>query len=134
MNINELTAKQTAEMLDLQQMQQEELDAMTKRHDREYAQNPASTYFAQKRLQEQKTMMALHKIEIGRLYELHGKEYDEWRKLHRIIRDVHRPSFEMETRIETEHQQQNELEPETRIQKLKKLWQKMRSKGFEKDM
>jgi hypothetical protein len=120
-------------MLDLQEMQQQELDQMTTRHDREYAQNPTSKYFAERRLQQRNALLTRHKIERDRLYELHEKEYDEWRKLKTIIREAEQLSFELEEPRKFIRLPE-EPEPETRVQKLKKLWQKMRGKDFEKDM
>jgi hypothetical protein len=132
MNVNELTSRHTAEMLDLQEMQQQELDEMTKRHDKEYSYNPSSKYFAEKRLQQRNALLTRHKIERGRLHELHEKEYNEWRKVKTIIRDANQLSFDLEPKREI--QLQKEEAPETRLQKLKKLWEKLRGKDLEKDM
>jgi hypothetical protein len=134
MNANEITAKQTAEMLDLKQMQEQEIEEMTKRHDREYVGNPSSTYFAEKRLRQRNVLLARHKIESTRLYELHEKEYNEWHKLKTIIREADQLSFESEPKKQIKPQKEEAPEPETRVQKLKKLWQKMRGKDLEKEM
>jgi len=130
MNVNELTAMQTAEMLDLQDMQQQELNEMTKRHDREYAQNPTSKYFAERRLQQRNVLLIRHRIEREKLHDLHENEYKEWHKVKTIIQESNQLSFDAEPKREVKQQKE---EPETRLQKLKKLWEKMRGKDLEKE-
>ena len=134
MSTNEFVAKQTAEMLNLEEMQRNELDEMTKRHDKEYAQNPASPYFAERRLQQRNALLTRHKIERDRLFQLHDTEYKEWRKLRNIIREAGQASYESEPKKEIKPQQEKPPEKETRLQKLKKQWQKMTGKNWEKEM
>jgi hypothetical protein len=137
MTINELSAKQIAEMQDMLDLQGKEVLVMLKRHDRERQQQPAA-YFEQRREQQLGQLKARHLIERERLAELHDKEYQDMRIPRSILHNAeHMEKAEQTTlnrKIEQKNRQEEPVKEKSILEKVREMIVRVKTKNREPEM
>jgi len=127
MTSKELVEKHLQERIDLDTMQSQELKQMLSRHDKERQANPYSQYFASKRQEQMENLLKRHKVELDRMYKAHEQEYQNWRKVHQIIRDAKVLSVDAEPKRQT-YQQHYEPEQQSKLDKIIQFFTQQRKK------
>ncbi|MBO9565731.1 MAG: hypothetical protein J7621_23345 [Niastella sp.] len=113
MTINQVTAKQVAEMQDMLDLQEKEIEAMMKRHDRERHVNP-SPYFEQRREKQLNDLKKRHIMERDRLATMHEVEYKNVASIRSILFNAEQieKSEQLELNLQIKKQQEQEQQPE----------------------
>lgn len=132
MTINKLTAKQIAEMQDLLDMQQKEIETMLKRHDRERREN-ASPYFEQRREKQLAELKKRHVMERDRLVSIHEKEYEDAQTVRAILHNAEQVEKAEQLELNLRMKEEKEPEPKTILEKVRE-WVRKKLKNRELEM
>lgn len=136
MTINQLTAKQIAEMSDLQDMQGKDIETMTKRHDRERQFNP-SPYFEQRREKQMNELKQRHVLERARMVELHEKEYQDVAAIRSILHNAEKTdkAEQMEMDLRAKEKEEEPEQKKTIVEIVRDLvQQKLKIKNRQQGM